>query len=118
MKLTRLPRNASEAQPWLDFASDAISQAAVDPDDAFERTNRLQNPDCSFEELAVVPRHWASMNVKIRAAMGRLTIGGEADKTPELVSLLSKRRDELRRAAKPQQITGLQMIYLVKLFTR
>ena len=56
------------------------------------------------------------MNVKIRGAVAKLLIGSTADKLPELVSFLSKRRDELRRAATAQQISGLQMIYLVKQF--
>ena len=34
----------------------------------------------------------------------------------KLVSRLNKRRDELRRAAKPRQITGLQLVFLIREF--
>ena len=102
VKLTPLPRNASEAQPWLDYTTDAVAACAIDAEAAFQKMVRVQDPNCTFEELAAVPADWQSMNMKVRGAVAKLLIGQAAEKTPELVSMLSKRRDELRRAATPR----------------
>ena len=116
MKLQPLPRNAAEWQAWINYTSDAVTSCSADPDRAFELMAKAEHPDTKFEDLALVPPRWQSMNAKLRTAMSKLLIGGSSDKTPELVSLINKRRDELKRAATPQQITGLQMVFLVKQF--
>ena len=42
----------------------------------------------------------------------------EAESCKDLVSFLSKRRDELKRGEIPQQITGLQLVWLTRHYYR
>ena len=42
----------------------------------------------------------------------------EAEQCKELVSFLTKRRDELKKAAVPKQITGLQLVWLTRHYYR
>lgn len=115
-KFQALPRNAAEWQAWHDHSSDTVTSCSASPDRAFKLMAKVEHPDTRFEDLARVPKYWEGMNAKIRSGMSKLLIGSTADKTLELVSLITKKRDVLKRAATPIQITGLQMLFLVKHF--
>ena len=77
---------------------------------------RVEHPDCTFEELGQIPLKHRSIDAKIRANISKQMAGQQAESNKELVSFLLKRRDELKKADVPKQITGLQLVYLVRRF--
>merc|ERR1712127_503146 len=46
--------------------------------------------------------------------MSKHATGNEAERTKELVSSIAKRRDELKKADPPRQITGRQILWVVR----
>ena len=102
----------------MDNAVDTITAAARDPDRAFAWVTSVELDDTSFDDLSAVPAEFRSLDSKIRMALSKHTTGSEADKAKELVSTLVKKRDELRKARIPRQITGIQLMFLVKQFYR
>ena len=59
---------------------------------------------------------WMSLDSKIRVALTKHTNGKEADGHKHLCAKIKSKRDELRRATVPCQISGLQLLWLVKRF--
>ena len=116
IKIAILPRYASEFRNWMDNTVDAVTACARDPDIAFQWITRIEQPDCTFEELGVVSTETHSLDAKIRVSLSKHMTGSEAERNRELVSSLTKRRDELRKADSPMQIRGRQLIYLIRQF--
>ena len=122
VKISSLPKHAHEFQAWLDNVLDAVTACASDGRLAFAWIAKLLQDSTTFEELGNIPPQHQSLDDKIRAAMSKHMAGHVAESNKELVSALQKRRDELRKpaspAAMPVQITGVQLILLVRQFFR
>ena len=116
VKIGNLPRNAAEYQPWMDNVVDAVTACARDTAGAFAWIARVEQDDTTFEDLGMVEPHRESLDAKIRVSMSKHTTGHEAEKNRELVSTLVKRRDELKKAMPPTQITGRQLLFVVRKF--
>ena len=118
VRIAALPRTAAEYRNWMDNTMDAVSACARDSEEAFVWITRVEADDVTFDELGAVSPQFESLDAKIRMALSKHTTGHEADKNKELVSTLTKRRDELRRATVPRQIRGRQLLLLVRQFFR
>ena len=116
IKVPHLPRHASEYQPWVDAVIDAVTACAQDADEAFSWIARIEADDVSFDELGIRDTSMASLDAKLRSAITKHTVGGEAVKSADLVSKLTAKREELKRASTPRQITGRQLILVVRRF--
>ena len=78
----------------------------------------LEAKGVDFESFAAVLRKYTSLDAKVRTAISKSLGGKDAEHVKDLVSHIHQKRDELRKAAMPRQITGLQMLYLVRSFYR
>ena len=97
-------------------SSDAVTACAADGKAAFRLMARIEKPDTTFEELGVdlIPPKLQRLAAKIRHAVTKHMAGGEKEKNKKLVSHLEKRRQEMARKAEPEQISGPQLIWLIK----
>ena len=119
MKFSGLPRTAADYRAWIDNVTDIVTAAAKDPNAAFAWVSRVEDDSATFDDFGRVAPEWVSLDAKIRSGLTKYLVGKDAEKeNKELVSYTLKRRDELRKAAVPRQITGLQIIFLVKSFYR
>ena len=116
INIGNLPKHASDFQAWMDNVVDAVTACARNANTAFAWVARVEQDDCTFDEVGIVPDEFLGLDAKIRVGMTKHTTGPEAEKNKELVSTLLKRRDELKKAAPPRQVTGLQLLWLVKSF--
>ena len=66
---------------------------------------RIEADDCTFEELRLSDPTLASLEAKLRTAITKHTVGTEAQKNADLVSKLIA-KEELKRGASPEQISG------------
>ena len=88
---------------------------------AFEWIAQLLREGVTSEQLSRIEVKYKSLDAKIRAGVSKHMTGSEADKHKDLVSVLCKRRDELREpadGAMPQQIKGVQYLWLIKHYFR
>ena len=113
-----LPRNAAESQPWLDSTVDAVTACAIDAQLAYEYMLKVEDDDISFEDLGVIPPSMSGIEAKLRSAITKHTVGSEASKNPDLVSKLVAKREELKRKPRPVQISGRQLMWVVRRFFR
>ena len=116
VKLPNLPRSAAEYETWYDTVVDAVTAAARDPNTAFTWVMRVDRESAIFEELGRIDTDWISLGSKIRVAISKHTNGMEADGHNALCAKTKSKRDELRKADLPRQISGLQLLWLVKRF--
>ena len=100
----------------MDAVVDSVTACAVCPAEAFAWITRIEADDCTFEELAVVDLEWESLEAKLRSGISKHTLGAEALKAAELVAELTRTRESLRRAARPSQISGRQLVFTVRRF--
>ena len=98
----------------MDNVVDAVTACARDPTAAFAWITHVEQDATTFEELGNVLPQWVSLDAKIRVAMTRHTTGSHAEQHKELVSNLTRRRDELKRASMPTQISGRQLLWIVR----
>ena len=120
-KFPTFPSHASGFQAWLDAVLDIIVACARDGDAAFAWIAPLLREGITFEQLAIIAAEFKSLDSKIRAGVSKHLVGAEAEKHKDLVSVLCKRRDELREPggeAMPKQITGLQYLWVIKHYFR
>ena len=107
MKFTGLPKSAADFRAWMDNVYDIVTAAARDPDEAFAWVIRVENEEIEFDELGKVSFEMKSLDSKIRSGLTRYLHGKEAEKEKqELTSFLLRKRDELRKAMPPKQITA------------
>ena len=90
----------------------------MDAQEAFEYMLRVERPSSTFDELGVIDPDKASLEAKLRSAITKHTIGAEAAKNPDLVSKLSAAREELKTRARPMQISGSQLVWVVRQYFR
>ena len=69
-----------------------------DVDKAFACVDRIEHEGVDVDTLERVPTRFKSLDVKIRAAMAKRTVGKGAGSAAALVSRLTHKRDELRQA--------------------
>ena len=113
-----MPRNAAEYWAWINSASGAVTAAARDPDEAFQWVARVEQEGVDVSSFQAVPEGFKSLDAKIRSAMSKHLSGKDAESARELVSHLHEKMDEMRKAAVPRRITGLQMLFLVTSYYR
>ena len=117
IKTPVLPRTAADVRAWMNSTGDSFSACARDPNRAFARFARIKNPECTFEELANIPREYVGLDTKLRSSVSKHCLGSEADKNRALVQHLDKRREELElHGDTPRQITGMQLVWLIHRF--
>ena len=100
------------------MARATVMACACDPDAAFTWFNRVESPDCTYEELATVPARHRGLDSKIRTSMGKLMLPSGADRNPALVSHLKKKREEAKKEATSRAITGIQLVFLTHRYFR
>ena len=111
VKLTPLPKHASQYQRWADTTVDNITSASIDPELAFDFFRLFDAEGASFEQFADIPEEHATLDAKIRT---KISVLAENDKAnPDLVAYLTKQRDILRRGVNPRPIKGMQLLYSV-----
>ena len=74
----------------------------------------VEHDDVDFDTFRRVPSAFESLDAKIRAAMSQHMAGKDADAIQALVQRITQKRDEVRKAAVPRQITGLQIVDLAR----
>ena len=111
-----LPRNAAEAQPWLDSTVDAVTACAMHAQLAYEYMLLVEGDSISFENLGNIPPSMSGIEAKLRSAITKHTVGGEAAKNPDLVTRLVARRESLKSMTPPKQITGRQLCWTIRPF--
>ena len=72
----------------------------------------------NLASFAAAPPDFHALIAKVRAAMSKFLVGKVAESAHDLVSHIHQKRDELRNAAEPPQITGLQMIFVLSSYYR
>ena len=115
IKIGSFPKSAADYPSWYDSLVTAVCSAALDEDDAFAWISRVDQDNCSFEELANAGAD-KSLDSKLRAALYRYTVGDFKEKFRDLCDVIASKSQELAKADEPRMIRGRQVLHIIKAF--